>query len=1068
MTTRKVRSALTASRTVGVLATLLLVMLAGSARSEAALDPCTSIQLSNITRERPQSADVQRRRAAALSAGLSCPNVSAYPMVAAAAAYELSLFYAGATGLDPADLPRAIDYARKSAELLRSTGDRKLWFKTSLAVARLQMHAAKNLEALVEARKSLEALSTELQGAAWAPAVGADYYQLLAELNESIFQRGDGTARAGALSAIDRYLGTETGRKQTAERSNALETRARLLAPIRVEEGAERTSDLGAAVAAFEEAIDLYRKLGSRNDRLRTQVNLATACIHAEGPRYGENLEKAIAILKSALTEMNPRRERQSYIEAANSLGSAFMARQQGERNQNMLDAVRWFRIARKQLDPSQQDEQSLWVRTSVNLAMALEATKVAEEKALQEADEVLAKTIAWLEERQRFEETVKPLAVQLAIRLTWASWGNAEQLDAAATLLAKAEQRSAHRPAARRASLQADRGDYLRYRFASGDAAALDQAIAAYRAAIALTNRQESPSAWASMQNNLGNACNTRGRPDLYQCAFDAYQQALHVRTAAAMPREHADTLVNLANLEFEKANWQQAAELYTTLARRHRSLFDTIEQRAVLLTSASQSKRWFERAAYALAKLGRAEEGLWIAEQGKTRLLKRRLGLKDLSDDGAQRDGLAGLHARVGTLIMVPIVSTKGGLVFALFRSPQGWVLKTVFLDGLDADAVVAFMQGGRQVSDAKAGWLGAYQEFVGKNALGTAPQFWTAKLRESQAWLGARLVAPALAGLRAEGISPTVVTWVTQGELAVLPIHAALMDDGKTLVEHLPVMYAPSLSLLLPSPPEVRPPRQPKDLRLVAVGNPTSDPDLLLSELEARSAFSRLPSSNAILLTSGRATSASVKQAMRRAQVFHFAGHASFNREYPQQSHLLLANNERLTVADVQATVGASGPNLVILSSCESGLIQIFDIANEFQGLPAAFLGLGAKGVVSSLWPIDDGPTLFLIDRLMEAKITRDQPIPNALREAQLWLMEVRGGELAKVARRLAVLAQDSATKARLAKLIWLFEHKPEWQPYADPKQWAGFFYSGRDLHEIGNDLQDPAAARLRGGN
>ncbi|OYO29767.1 CHAT domain-containing protein [Janthinobacterium sp. PC23-8] len=1035
-----------------VLVLQLVVTLGGAAKAAVASDTCSYMQLKKVVGERPLQPSAQRRRVSALSAGLSCPNISEYPMVAAAAAYELSLFYTGTTGIGPADIRRAIEYAAQSAELLRSTDDKELWFKTRLAVVRLRMYDAQDIDALLEIRRGLDSLLTESQGTSRVGRADAEFYKVLAELNATIFDRGDPSARVAAIKALDRYLGTEAGREQTQERANALETKARLLVTFGSRDGGGRAHDLDPAVSAFEEAIELYRKLGSKDDRVRTQVNLAMAYVQGEGTRFSENLEMAIAILKRVLKELSPRRDRDAYVGAASNLGSAFMARQVGEHNQNMLKAVKWFQLARTQLDPKKQEEQVLWIRSSVNLAMALAATKVAEETNLQDADDILTETIAWLEERKRFTETVKPLAIQASVRLTWASWGRAEQLDAAGALLAKADERATHLPAAQRALLQADRGEYLRYRFAAGDVKALDQAVVAYRAAIALTDRRASPSVWASMQNNLGNVCNAKSRPDLYQCAFDAYQQALLVRTEAAMPQEHADTLVNLANLEFENANWQQAAELYTSVAQRHRGMFEMIEQREVLLTAAGQSKRWFERAAYALAKQGRAEEGLWIAEQGKTRLLKRRLGLKDLAENIVPRRGFDDIHAAVGRLVLVPIVTTQGGVVFSLFQSPHGWVVMEVFLDGLNANTVVAFMQGERQVTDSMGGWLGTYQDFVRDGDLDKSiRQSWNGKLRESQAWLGMRLVQPVFAALAAKGISPISVAWITQGELAILPMHVALMADGKPLFEHMPVMYAPSL-LMLRQPLETPKARQRKDLALVAVGNPTSKSPLPFADVEARSTFSRLPYSRARLFTGGQATSANVKQALPRAQVFHFAGHASFNREHPTQSHLLFSNKQRLTVADLQTTVGDTGPDLAILSACESGLIQIYDIANEFQGLPAAFLGLGSQGVVSTLWPVDDRATLFLVDRLMEAKIVRNRPVPDALREAQLWLRDARGEELLKAARRLLGLARNSVSKAELTALVWRVEHQPHWQPFKDPTQWAGFFYSGRDLHEI----------------
>ena len=85
-------------------------------------------------------------------------------------------------------------------------------------------------------------------------------------------------------------------------------------------------------------------------------------------------------------------------------------------------------------------------------------------------------------------------------------------------------------------------------------------------------------------------------------------------------------------------------------------------------------------------------------------------------------------------------------------------------------------------------------------------------------------------------------------------------------------------------------------------------------------------------------------------------------------------------------------------------------MYGIANEFQGLPAAFLGMGTKGVISSLWPVGDGPALLLMDRLMDSILVHRVSIPVALRDAQIWLRDAHGEQLAEVARRLLALAQS----------------------------------------------------------
>jgi tetratricopeptide (TPR) repeat protein len=83
-----------------------------------------------------------------------------------------------------------------------------------------------------------------------------------------------------------------------------------------------------------------------------------------------------------------------------------------------------------------------------------------------------------------------------------------------------------------------------------------LDEAIRAYRDALTVYNRADSPVDWAMTQNNLGNALQTKAQhtshPEhlrLLDEAVTAYREALTVRTRAEMPVEWAMTQANLGN---------------------------------------------------------------------------------------------------------------------------------------------------------------------------------------------------------------------------------------------------------------------------------------------------------------------------------------------------------------------------------------------------------------------------------------------------------------------------------------------------------------------------------------
>jgi CHAT domain-containing protein len=95
----------------------------------------------------------------------------------------------------------------------------------------------------------------------------------------------------------------------------------------------------------------------------------------------------------------------------------------------------------------------------------------------------------------------------------------------------------------------------------------------------------------------------------------------------------------------------------------------------------------------------------------------------------------------------------------------------------------------------------------------------------------------------------------------------------------------------------------------------------------------------------------------------------------------------------------------PRLVALSACETGLYDTRNNPEEFVGLPATFLQLGAAGVVATLWQVDDLATALLMAKFYDLHLAEKLAPPTALKQAQAWLREATRNELIAFGKVLA---------------------------------------------------------------
>lgn len=313
--------------------------------------------------------------------------------------------------------------------------------------------------------------------------------------------------------------------------------------------------------------------------------------------------------------------------------------------------------------------------------------------------------------------------------------------------------------------------------------------------------------------------------------------------------------------------------------------------------------------------------------------------------------------------------------------------------------------------------------------------------ASLARIQATLGPTLMEPLRAWLGARGV--TRAGLVPLGTLGLLPLHAAGRDDEWTF------SYVPSARALAVAVDRLNREAGPG---MLIVANPTctDKPPLPFAIAEARAIAGLRDTNAARVLVRGDATLERVREAGIDAGCVHFACHGRFRPSEPLASHLQLAGHDQLTLADIfSGDMDLTAARLVVLTACESGLVEFRRASDEMLGFPSAMMLAGAPAVVGTMWRVDDAAAALFAVRLCEFLFVHHEEPAEAVSHARAWLREARADELERrvSAMRLALGPDDDEADAALSEL-WrdLAFGDPARKPYACPEKWAAFMLTG----------------------
>ncbi|MCC9741735.1 CHAT domain-containing protein [Streptomyces sp. MNU89] len=545
-----------------------------------------------------------------------------------------------------------------------------------------------------------------------------------------------------------------------------------------------------------------------------------------------------------------------------------------------------------------------------------------------------------------------------------------------------------------RRARVRARRRGHAYYR----DAIRLGHSVTpstAFRAALDLAVRSAERGSWEATAASARQAVESAGRLLAEQRTDADLESRLRQVTAAYGLAGYALTRLD------------RPAEAAAVLERG----------RALRLRSALLTHESVDRRARAAGAAGAADE---------LREVRARLaGLAEAGDDpfaglrGAEehrrdRARLAGLLREVGTAAGMPPPDPGAGGTAPPPPLPEGSALVHVQTTGFGT-ALIALRAGrytarilpelrSAELLAALEPYVAAYRDRRDEPAE-ESHRRWRRQLNALCGWAGKALVGPL-----AELVGDAAEVIVVPGGLwSLVPLHAAVVpapSGGRTpAARRLLLRYVPTAATLF----------RPLDdgterdgAGVVFVDDPSAGtPDALRAgESERAAVLGAFPRCRT--LAGAEARHAAVRSALRTARVAHVSSHGYVNMFEPRESALVLAD-EDLTVGELLDEPGAARGELAVLSACETALPGT-GLPDECTGFPAAFLQLGWRGVISTLWSVDEEWTGRLMGHFYAA-LTGGLSPAAALRAAQEALMT----------------REDGTARA--------------------PYYWAGFIYSGQ---------------------
>ncbi|MFN7909980.1 MAG: CHAT domain-containing protein [Microcystis sp.] len=819
----------------------------------------------------------------------------------------------------------------------------------------------------------------------------------------------------------------------------------------------EKADNLEIAITAYEKALKVLTFDAFPQEWAMTQNNLGEAYRNRIRGDKADNLEKAIDAYKEALNVRTFDAFPQEWADTQNNLAAAYSNRIRREKADNLEKAITAYQEALKvrTFDAFPED----WAMTQRNLGEAYR-NRIRGDKACN-----LERAIAYC------QEALKVYTFD-AFPQQWAMTQNNLSI-------------------AYSKRIRGEKADNL------------EIAIAYYQEALKVYTFDAFRQQWAMTQNNLAIAYRYRIRgekADNLEIAIKSYHNALQIYTKDSDPFNCLQTAQNLGILHYDQKQWQQATEVYNiaieAVENARLEALNPQDRQEVL----SNAIGVFHRIVQAHLNLNQPEKALEYIERSKGRNLVELITQKNLHPQGVSQEIITQLnelkqrvvneqirlqHQSINQKLMqsdnlTPYVQDHSYLkeyqqdldnfiareikdpLFSLTQKVEPipfteiqeltdaetcllqWYItgEKIIAFVVSADGEIKVWQSSEDDRNQFSDTFDNYRElYYSKNG----KQEWRNQLSNLLQTFADILHINDILALIPDTCQRLII--IPHWFLHILPIHAFPINKNQILQDKYDVQYAPSCQILQ----KISQTFHHSDFnKLFAIQNPTKD--LFSTDLEVNilSTFFTEPQ----VIAQDNATKNAVLPHLKSSDnhCYHFSCHGSFNPDNPLESALLLANKEPLTLGEI-FELRLNKCRLITLSACETGMIDINSISDEYIGLPSGFLFAGSPSVVSSLWTVNDLSTSFLMIKLYEILFDENQQVsvPVALKIAQNWLQNLTIEEFDRLLVKYKpeidqVLIELTPNKKKIIeKQIELTGQRGKY-PFANPYYWAAFLASG----------------------